>query len=398
MSNVLRGVLAKYWQAAAFYGGLLLVFGGLLGVQLGSLTHQGYSAGEVYAWRAGMSWRDIFHHPLNAPYEALVRLLGYLHPHSLITGRLASTIFALGTLTAFYWLVRYWYGMRTAFFGTLLFGSSAWFLHVGRLGTPEVLMFGLLMLAACGVWFRHSKQGWVVALLMLLAAVFLYVPGMVWFVAAGVLWQWRTIDRMFKRHLGFVTLGGFLMLAALVPLALAMYHTPQLARQVAGFVPGEWPHPVAAVRAFLEVPVHLFFRGPELPEQWLGRLPVLDIFTTAMVFLGAYVHSKHLKLMRAKLLATILLLGAGVVALGYVSLSVIVPFVYIVAASGIGLLCDRWFAVFPRNTIAQSVGLGLVSLAVLASCSYSLRHYFVAWPHAPATAPAFAIKFDTIQR
>jgi hypothetical protein len=397
-----KAVFAKYWQPAAFYGGVLLFFGWLLWWQLGTLTG-GYSANEAATLQQSLHLRDIFHHPLNAPFTLLAHTLLYFNHDSLFFMRITSTIFGLLTLSMFYWLVRYWHGQRAAIFGSIVFGISAWFLHAARLGTPDVLLFGLLGLTACSVWFKHSGKAVPVVLCLVLAAAFLYVPGMLWFIVAGVVWQWKTIDRIFKKHLWMVTGGGLLLLGILAPLGLAIYKTPSLAKVFVGLPAKGWPDPLTTLKNIAEVPLQLIVRGPNMPEHWLGRLAILDAFTLAMVFLGAYAYLKHRNLVRAQLMGVIVLIGIVLAGLGgAVSLSILVPFVFILAAAGIGLLLDRWYTVFPRNTIAQGVGVGLVSLAVLTSCWYGYRHYFVAWPAAPETRPVFPVKqamlSDTIKK
>lgn len=401
--SALRVLAAKYWLPVALYGGVLVLFGWLLWWQLGTLTH-GYSGQEMATLLDSLHLKNgIFQHPLNAPFTLLAHALLYFHHGSLFAVRLTATIFGLLTLSMFYWLVRYWHGQRAAVFGSILFGTSAWFLHTSRLGTPDVLLFGVLGLTAFSVWLKHSKGSLPVLLLIFMAAAWLYVPGMIWFIVAGLLWQWRALDRVFKQHLWMVTLAGLVLLATVAPLGLAIYHDPHLAKQLAGLPPLGWPQPLAVLRHIAEVPLQLIWRGPVLPARWLGHVPVLDAFTLAMVFLGAYVYAKHAKLVRTQLLVVILVIGAVLVGLqGDVSLTILVPFMYLLAAAGIGLLLDRWYTVFPRNPIAQGVGLGLVSLAVLAACGLGYRHYFVAWPAAPETTAAFPIpataSSDTIKK
>lgn len=390
MPVAVRAFVAKYWLPSAIYGGVVAVFAWLLWWQLGTLTG-GYSQAELNAYNASLHIKDIYHFPVNAPFTLLAHFLTYLKHDSLIVVRVAATLAGLATLTAFYWLVRYWHGQRAAIFGTIVFGTSAWFLHTARLGTPDVLMFGVLGLTACGVWFKHSRTALPVVLLLVLVALLLYVPGMMWFILAGVIWQFKTIDRVFKQHLLMVSLGAAVFLAILAPLGLAISHSPELAKIMIG-LPAGWPQPLQVLENIVRVPLHLIFHGPLDPQHWLGRLPLLDAFSLGMLFLGVYVYAKHAKLIRTQLVVVILLIGTGLVALGgAVSLSIIVPFVYVLVAAGIGLLIDRWYTVFPRNPIARTVGAALMSLAVLASCWYGYRHYFVAWPNAPETKPVFSI-------
>jgi hypothetical protein len=387
-----QAFLNRYWLPFAIYGGVLLAFGWLLWWQLGTLT-SGYSSSELAALQASDSLKDIFHNPVNAPFTVAGRVLLYLEQNGLHMMRVVATLVGLVTITTFYWLVRYWHGQRAAILGSIIFGTSAWFLHTSRLGTPEVLMFGLLTLTACSVWFKHSQhRSLPVVLLLVLAASLLYVPGMIWFILAGVIWQWKTIDRIFKKHLWMVTVGAALLLAILAPLGLAIYHDPNLAKVMVGLPANGWPEPLVALKSIAEIPLQLVFRGPDAPETWLGRVAVLDAFALAMLFLGIYVYLKHARLVRTQLVGVILLIGTGLAGLGgAVTLSILVPFVYIVIAAGIGLMLDRWYTVFPRNPIAQTVGVGLVSLAVLASAWYGYRHYFVAWPNAPATKAVFTV-------
>ena len=390
MPVAIRAIVAKYWLPSVIYGGVLAAFTWLLWWKLGTLTG-GYSPQELAAFNNSLHLKDIYHSPLNAPFTLLVHALLYIEHNSLLMVRVAATLFGLGVLTAFYWLVRYWHGQRAAIFGTILFGTSAWFLHTARLGTPDVLLFGLLGLTACSVWFKHTRGPVPVVLCLVLAAMLLYVPGMVWFIIAGVIWQAKTIDRVFKQHLWMVTVGGLVFLAILAPLGLAIYHSPDLAKTLVG-LPAGWPQPLDMLERVAQVPFHLLLRGPLDPQHWLGRLPLLDGFAIGMLLLGIYVYGKHAKLIRTQLLVVILLIGTGLYALGgAVSLSIIVPFVYILAAAGIGFLLDRWYAVFPRNPIARSVGAGLMTLVVLTSSFYGYRHYFVAWPNAPETRPVFTI-------
>ncbi|HSW98915.1 MAG TPA: hypothetical protein VLF71_03695 [Candidatus Saccharimonadales bacterium] len=390
MPKFVRALPAVQWQPVLYYGALVLLFGFLLWWHLGTVPGN-FSPTEEVAVLRSQHVHGIAVQPINAPF--LLPLFGLLHVRpSVVSARLIATLVGLLTLSSFYWLVRAWHGQRAAVFGTLLFGTSAWFLHSARLGTPDVLLFGLLSLAACGLWFKRRGTALPVLLGLVLAAALLYVPGMVWFIVAGVVWQWKTIDRIFKRHLWMVTAGGALLLAIVAPLGLAIYHRPALAKLLAGLPMYGWPKPFDALRHIVEVPLQFFWRGPSWPEHWLGRLPILNALCLAMFFLGVYAYAKHVRLVRTQLMGVILVVGSVLAGLGGgVTTTVIVPFVFILVAAGVGLLLDRWFTVFPRNQIAQSVGLGLVGLAVAASAWNGYRHYFVAWPAAPQTRSVFSV-------
>jgi 4-amino-4-deoxy-L-arabinose transferase-like glycosyltransferase len=386
--------LADNWQPLALYGGLLILFGGLLWYDLAALT-AGYSAGEQATFKAGTGLRTIFDSPVNAPFLLLERVGIALGQDSLILTRAVAVLFGLLTITAFYWLLRYWHGERTALIGTIIFGTSAWFLHTARLGTPDVLLFGLLGLAAVAIWLKKSTQPWKILLMAAVLAALLYVPGMIWFAVFGAVWHWRTLGRACRQHLVTTAIAAAGLAVALAPLGWAIYKTPETAKVIAGLPREGWPNLIDSLQRFISVPIELFVRGPNDPEHWLARLPVLAAFSAAMLLLGIFLYVRHWRLPRSKMLFAILGLGTILIALGgEVSLSIIIPAVYTAVAAGIGLLLDRWFVVFPRNAIAQGVGLGLVIVVISGTCFYNLRRYFVAWPNAPATKSVFVIKSD----
>lgn len=388
----LKALPVTAWQPVLLYALLLSGLATLLWFNLGPLT-SGYSPSEAQTLQAGGGWRAILDNPINAPFTVLERVLLYLNEHSFFTTRLVATGFGLLTIVAFYLLLRLWHGERTALIGTVLFSSSAWFLHTARLGTPEVLLFGLLILFAALVWYKHIENSLVLLLCFGICAALLYVPGMVWFILVAAIWQWKTISRLMKRHLWMNTACILLFAAALAPLGWAIYQDPSIAKQLAGLPAGGWPAPLDVLRNLLHIPVSLFYSAPSNPERWLDGLPVLDYFSMAMVFLGGFVYAKYLKLDRTRLLSVTLLIGVGLISLGGpVSLTMIVPFVYLLAAAGAGFLLERWYVVFPRNTIAQATGLSLLGLALLASVVYGVRHYFVAWPVASETRQVFIVQ------
>jgi uncharacterized membrane protein YoaK (UPF0700 family) len=86
---------------------------------------------------------------------------------------------------------------------------------------------------------------------------------------------------------------------------------------------------------------------------------------------------------------------------GSLSLALLLPIIYFVAANGIAAMLVSWFTVFPRNPVARSIGLILITAAVLITCVFHVKRYFVAWPNASETTQAFSPgtpQSDTINR
>jgi hypothetical protein len=383
--------LAGDWRHAMLYAALIAAAAGLLWFQLGTLPG-GYSLNEAGTAGQAVTWKHILDNPVNAPFSAAVKALGYVLNDPLYITRIVAAVCGFGALVLFYGIARYWYGERTALMGAVLFGTSAWFLHTARLGVPDVLLFGVLALIACFIWLKHTSSSWALLACFVVSSLLLYAPGMFWFVAIGLIWQWRVIDRQFKKNLWAMGVGGLILIAVLTPLGLALYHHPDMAKVFAGLPAQGWPDVIASLKRLAEIPFHLFVRGDFPAERWVGNVPVIDYFTTAMFALGGYVYCKHIKLKRFWLVAATLIVGAVLASLGgAVTLTIIVPFIYIVAAAGAGFMLDRWLVVFPRNGIAQAFGTGLVCLALLTASWYSLRHYFIAWPQTTETVRTFTV-------
>ena len=384
--------LRDLWQPTLIFGVLFAALGGLLFYKLGTLL-PGYNASEVASYQASTNIRYIFDNPFNAPFTLATHALTYISNQSFLLTRLAATAFGLVTLAAFCWLLNHWYGRRTAFLGTALFGTSAWFLHTARFGGPEVLLFGLITLVAAGVWLKQTSKPLALIFTFAVAAALLYVPGMIWLLILTTLWEWRTIDRIFKNHLWMVSLGALLIVAAIAPLAWAIYRTPSLWKTYLGLPAEGWPQIMEVLHNLYQVPLAFIYNFKDANAAgWLGNLPILDIFCLAMLVLGGYLFIANSRLSRVKVVAVALLAGFLLVILGgSVGLSIMVPFLYIIVAAGVGYLIDQWYKVFPRNPIAQLVGIALVSLAILTACIYNGRQYFIAWPLNSATKAVYSI-------
>lgn len=385
-----RSYFMSHWQIVTAYGAVFLGSAAMLLWRLGGLTG-GYSGNENATLSASLSVHSIWDKLFDAPFYVVVHALTYITPHDLLATRLASVLVAWVGLVLFCILAYRWFGTRAALIGTILFGCSSWFLHVGRLGVPQVMFLGVIALVACGVWIREKRAGIAVILGLTLAGGLLYTPGMAWFVALGLVWQWKHIDAAFRKHLGSVTIGAAIFLASIVPLAWRFYHTPSLIK-VWLQLPANWNQPLHFLHNLIDVPLAFFVRSPVNPEQWLGNLAVLDIFNIIMFGLGAYIFCKYFKLARVKLVVGLAIVGSVVIAVtGTVPLTALVPFAFMVITAGADYILEVWLHVFPRNPLARWLGISLFGLVIAMACVYNIRAYFVAWPQTTATRDVFTV-------
>jgi len=364
----------------------------IVGRHLASLTG-GLSSHELAASRQAVGWHGIYHQPLDLPLKLIRSVVFALAPtHGVLLSRLPSLLLGLATIVSFGWLIRLWHGPRTALFATALFATSAWTLHVARLASFSVeYLWAIPALLLVDSLLPRTFRRWPVYYgSLLLWLLLLYVPGLVWLILPAIYLQRRTLQTAWQHFHGWWqrSLYGLTVAGGLGFLAYDLSRSGQL-RQWLGF-PAHFASPLHLLKQLLGVPVHLFVRGPQNPETWLGRAPLLDIFVLVMTLVGIYFYSRHYTARRTRLLAGFSLIGVILVALaGPVSLSLLVPLLYACAATGITYLLHEWLSVFPLNPLARSFGIAFVAVAVSLSCFYNLRAYYIAWPHTADTKAVF---------
>jgi hypothetical protein len=364
----------------------------LLLYKLGSLTG-GLSAGEVAASSATVGWHGIYHQPFYLPLKIVRSVVFFLfseHGQTLI--RLPNVLFGALAILSFVGLIRLWHGTRTAVLAGLLFANGAWILHASRLASFDVLYLWalptLLLINVLLQKYAHRAIVWYGSIIVW--GVMLYIPSLVWLVGLNAYLQrgnllkgWQYFRLWWQRTLYLV--AGLIWLPLLVKYLLTSAHIITWLG-----LPPHWAGPVTLLKQYAAIPVHLFIRGPQYPQLWLGRAPLVDIFTLAACLIGIYFYAMHWRAARSRLLGLSAIIGVVLVGLGGpVSFSLLVPLVYIAAAAGLAYLLREWLTVFPRNPLARGLGLGIIILAVCLSSAYNLKAYFIAWPHNQTTRATF---------
>lgn len=365
---------------------------GLLTFRLGTLT-PGFSSSEIAQRQSATSVSSIVNNPLHLNQKGLQFVSQQLRHKGPLAMRLPSITVGFVAVISMFIILKRWYSVRVAILGSSLFATSSWFLHTSRLATGDVNFVLPLVLMVAAIWLRENRFVTFAGLVAALASVLmLYVPGLVWLVIPAIIWQ-RHVLKMLSRRMPTTAQAAaiILTLVGLAPLVWSFVYHPQLMRTWLG-LPDVWPGGVMAyLKNIVSVPMEIFIRGSGDPVYGIGRLPLLDAFTSAMVALGAYASLFRLGLDRTKLFIGAIIISVLLIALkGPVTISFLLPIVYLLAAGGMALLLQQWFTVFPRNPVARVLGPLTISLVVLLTCYYHLSHYFIAWPNVPATKQTFS--------
>ncbi len=378
------------WRPFLLCFGVLLVVGFVFGFRLGSLTH-GVSAPEQSYVMSIYSGKALLNNPLYLAHKVPIYILFKLGVHAVGAYRAVSALFAISAVVSCFFILREWYSLRVAILGTWLFMSSAWVLHIGRLATPEASFFLVLPLLWAAIWLYFTTlHKTALIVLSVLLGLCLYLPGMVWFFLVLAIWQRKAIWREVKRVPIWYRIGASLVLVLiLLPLLLAVIRSADVAIAALG-LPSHPPTIKQLGQNAWNLPVSLFWRGPADPVRWLRPVPVLDAFSGVMLLLGLYSLRYHVTLIRTQVLLVVIGIASVLIVLGGpVTLSALVPILYLFIAAGIAFFLQQWFTVFPRNPLARGIATTFVSITVLLVSYYHINHYFIAWPQTPATRTAF---------
>lgn len=392
MMKGLQKLLAKLWLPS-----LLGVIGtavtlSVLFFRLGSLT-PGLSSQELQALANTTSLKTIAQNPLYLPFLLGEWMVFRLHLNHLpIALRGVSALIGSVCVLGFYMLLKRWHTRRIAITGTLVFLCSTWFLSITRSATPTILyVFNVLSIVFIGALVHQQKASKSSLLLAAIcAALLVYSPGMVWLLIIGVVWQYKGIISLLKQNPVWLWLTasiifGILLLPAIYAVGLHWRYALDILA-----IP-QHPEPIKMAWNLLLVPKELFVQGPD-QEFWLAKLPIMDMFLGVMFAVGVYNYYRRRKLTRTKFLAEMSVVLILLIAILNIPSVVMLPLVYAAVVAGLTLLLQQWFTVFPLNPIARNVGLGILLIVTLASCSFQLNRYFVAWRYNATTRAVYSNK------
>lgn len=389
--NMFVRLSVRFWRPALAALGIALLSYLLF---FHNLTHllPGYADREIATYNSSTSLRAIVDDPLNAPYKLVLYVILQLGHHSLLTTRVTAAAFAVGAAVLFFVIARHWFRYRVALLATLMFASSAGFLHLARLGSPLVLQMSLLLLVAVLIWRRHAESNRLLGygLIAMLAALW-YVPGMIWFELLTALFLFKPLRRSITRLslMARLVYGG-LFLLVLLPLVRAIILEPSSALGFAG-LPAHFASPLQILHSLGNALLAIGLYAQGQPDLRLGHLPLLNAIELVLLLLGAYVLGRRLArtwgwyILAAALLCVLLTALGGPIGTS----SGLLPLLYLIIAAGVHELLRRWLYVFPRNPFARFAGIFCIVLLVGFSVLYHCRAYFVAWPHSNATRETF---------
>ncbi len=385
----LRDKLLSYCRLELFI--VLLVIIGFLGVFLfiSKIPPQA-AAIEHSTAESARSLESIFQNPLNAPYKILSLVTTYLSSTILML-RLVSFLFYAMACVAVFYAIKHWHSKQVAILTILVFSTNSIVLATARLGATLATVLGWFIFAALLLWQLHSKSNKIVPIIVLVGlAALLYTPGALWFFLILAIVYWNRFKNLFKNvRRNALLIGSIIALIIISPLVISFVRDPQILRfwllLPETFSLGDIP------RSILRVPSAYIYRMPAEPLINVGRLPVFDLSSGILFLIGLNAYRKKIKLDRTRVMIGIAIVGIILGGLGqeFIAIILILPFAFSVVAAGIEFLLDEWKTVFPKNPIAISFGVLLITCVVLFSSYYQLTRFLVVWPQTPETREVY---------
>lgn len=379
------------WGKTLFFGVSLLVVVFVSFYNLESITSSKISLSESEALSSSNTVNEILQNPLYAPFKIVEYLVIQLNVNSIYLFRAVPAIFGIVAIILFYQLCKYWFSPLIAWLGTLMFATSSLYLHHARLAIPSILVPLLLLGILWATWYMKKEDNSNLSLILFafIFAVAIYIPGVIWFAFLAIFIQREHIKTGLKNSSWiFLSIGAILSLVFLLPLFRAFFISPGLILDWLA-LPSTL-NIVDLLTNIIRVPLALTVQSQPDPVLNLGRLPMVDILTLALLSLGVYAFSVRVKLVRTRTLALAFVVSWLLIAFGKIDYAVMLPLIYLLVAGGIMFLLQQWYSVFPKNPIARSIGLLLLVSVIGISVFYNIDRYFVAWKHNPVTVETFS--------
>jgi 4-amino-4-deoxy-L-arabinose transferase-like glycosyltransferase len=393
---------ARKWLSAHWRGVIVGIVITALALLTLSLQITTLVDGQNQYETATLKHLESFPNPLdrmiNAPYLIPAYIVGHSLDNMLIGARIVSVAFSLLATWALFVLLKRWFSVQVAAVGSLLFITSSWVLAISHQATPFIMLVlcPLLLIASLTRFVNNKNHSFVSFLLMIGAlALSAYIPYMFWpmlvvILAMSILYR----DRLLKLNKKQLIISAVVYTALLLPLFISLTQYPGQLKEFIGF-----PETLPTVNQYLTNFVWqfstIFVYSEPFPELYVGRYPLLDIFSVAMVLLGVYHFIHHMPRRRLISFGFLFIVLALIIPLSnpyQIPMTAFIAIIYVLIASGVYELLRQWFSYFPRNPFARNGAVVLVAIIIGLATLYNLQRFYVAWPNAPETKAVYVVQ------
>jgi hypothetical protein len=364
-----------------------------LGHYLGSHPNN-YSSAEKLSQSVSQSPSQIFKHPVNAPHHILTYIIHSAGISWRSALRLSSALYLIAFSLFFYSILRSLFGKSIGTMGALIFAATPLFLVAGRDGSAAIMLYSILAVMAIYAWaVKPESNSWGLFVLIITGALVVYIPGLLLWLVAGLVICRKKLAALFEgSEPPMVGAAILIALLLLVPLAAALIKDWTIIKQLV-LIPVHFENPVRILKNIVWMTVALFVKTPHHSQFLIGRLPIFNIISDALIIFGSFALWRAARLKLIVLAATVAM--AVILAAindNIVLLALGVPAISVVVTAGLRYLYIEWRSIFPRNPLAKNLALSLMGLIVLVQLLFGFRYAFMAWPATTDTHNTYVLK------
>lgn len=292
----------------------------------------------------------------------------------------------LGLLSAFglVLLLQLWFRRNVAIIAATIGATSSQFLLISQSGHAGVsyifLAIALLLLASLITRQGKLAPFWTI-LAFMVAGISLYMPLNVYILAALAA---TCAFHPHARHILFkktskpaLAIGTLLFGAIVAPLAVGIFHQPQLGLTMLGVVLD--PAQLLSNLSLLATNYGSFYT----PSSGIQIVPVFSLGTVLLILLGTYQLFTAKYTTQSYIISFWLLLLVPFIIMNpeYVSIT-FVPAVLLIA-NAIQYLIRSWYRLFPRNPYARIFGLLPLAVVLIGTVTTSIDRFAYGYHYAP---------------
>lgn len=329
-------------------------------------------------------------HSIHLPYRLFQKLSLAAFGVNLVSIKLPSIMFAIGSVLALYGLLRLWFRRNVAVITSIITVVTGQFLLLSQLGTPAIgyIFWNAAMLYSASMLAQTKKLRpvWFVTTAML-AAVSLYSPLQLYAVfalAATCLIHPHARFVVLKQSKWVLGLGIVVFLALVAPLVVSVVQQPSLLKTLLG-IPADF-----AVVSLEMVKTQLSqYAGFYKASSDIRVTPAYGLGIIALVFVGLYrlFTTKYTAKSYIITIWFLLLLPAILINPDAVMVT-FVPVVLLIAY-GIDYLIRSWYRLFPQNPYARLFGLAPLSVLVVGLILSGVERFVYGYHYDPKASHVF---------
>lgn len=335
---------------------------------------------------------------INLPYHALQRLSIKIFGVTNFSIKLASIILAFLSALGMIILLRKWVRPNVGILASLIAVTTGQFLFIAQSGTPDILYLlwsAWLLLIALLIANKQKLRKTLIMVFFVIMSLSLYTPLSIYvliaFIGALVLHpHLRFLVRQTSKL--ELAIGLAVTIIILLPLFIAITQNPKILLTLLG-LPNSWPNWLSN----LNILGAEYFGFANAGKSAL-MTPFFELGSMLIILAGLYYTIKkrsdaksYIIISWVVCLIPILIINPELTSITFLPLVILL-------ASGLKLLLNNWYGIFPSNPYARIVGLIPLTMLVGVLVYSGADRYIYGYRYDPSIVSNFSSDLDLLPK